>query len=217
MAVQDGTKNDLHCEGCGYCLRGLPGDPIRCPECGHENDPAALRAFLAADSSVDMKAWSVALAGGVALVVGGYLAILAHRLPLFSLFWCVAALVTWCVLLVVHARLPAGAPGRWHRFLIAQSTMILVFAILGAGCGGAVYLCILLARRFHILGLLLGISLGVIMWVALLVGVALLCIMAVKYMETTYGTEAAVPNETPGASPLPDEFDNGNTTTEDGP
>jgi len=28
---------DLYCLNCGYNLRGLSGDPIRCPECGHLN------------------------------------------------------------------------------------------------------------------------------------------------------------------------------------
>jgi uncharacterized membrane protein len=28
---------DLYCLTCGYNLRGLTGDPIRCPECGHFN------------------------------------------------------------------------------------------------------------------------------------------------------------------------------------
>lgn len=28
---------DLYCLNCGYNLRGLPGDPIRCPECFHIN------------------------------------------------------------------------------------------------------------------------------------------------------------------------------------
>jgi len=29
---------DLFCLDCGYNLRGLRGDPVRCPECGHDND-----------------------------------------------------------------------------------------------------------------------------------------------------------------------------------
>jgi len=39
---------DLYCLNCGYNLRGLAGDPRRCPECGHGNNvedlevPAAL-------------------------------------------------------------------------------------------------------------------------------------------------------------------------------
>ena len=28
---------DLYCLQCGYNLRGLSGDPRRCPECGHMN------------------------------------------------------------------------------------------------------------------------------------------------------------------------------------
>ncbi|GEM_PF-804266 len=28
---------DLYCLTCGYNLRGLAGDPVRCPECGHLN------------------------------------------------------------------------------------------------------------------------------------------------------------------------------------
>jgi len=28
---------DVYCQGCGYNLRGQPGDPKRCPECGLEN------------------------------------------------------------------------------------------------------------------------------------------------------------------------------------
>jgi len=28
------NQRDLYCPGCGYNLRGLPGEPVRCPECG---------------------------------------------------------------------------------------------------------------------------------------------------------------------------------------
>lgn len=35
----DGSLDeDLYCLECGYNLRGLSGDPIRCPECGVSND-----------------------------------------------------------------------------------------------------------------------------------------------------------------------------------
>ena len=34
-------KTDLYCLECGYNLRGLSGDPVRCPECGNFN-PVAL-------------------------------------------------------------------------------------------------------------------------------------------------------------------------------
>ena len=32
-----GGVEDLYCLGCGYSLRGLPGEQIRCPECGEMN------------------------------------------------------------------------------------------------------------------------------------------------------------------------------------
>lgn len=30
-------NRDLYCLTCGYNLRGLSGDPVRCPECGNLN------------------------------------------------------------------------------------------------------------------------------------------------------------------------------------
>ena len=30
-------QQDLYCLSCGYNVRGLDGDPVRCPECGHHN------------------------------------------------------------------------------------------------------------------------------------------------------------------------------------
>lgn len=34
---------DLYCLACGYNLRGLSGDPVRCPECGYVNDLGTIR------------------------------------------------------------------------------------------------------------------------------------------------------------------------------
>lgn len=36
-------RDDVHCLRCGYNLHGLSGDPIRRPECDHENIVADLR------------------------------------------------------------------------------------------------------------------------------------------------------------------------------
>lgn len=36
------SDDDLYCIGCGYNLRGLTGDPRRCPECGRENSLESL-------------------------------------------------------------------------------------------------------------------------------------------------------------------------------
>ncbi len=48
---------DLFCLTCGYNLRGLAGDPIRCPECGNPNDlgAAAIPAELIARSMRSME------------------------------------------------------------------------------------------------------------------------------------------------------------------
>lgn len=35
-------ERDLYCLTCGYNLRGLSGDPVRCPECGQSQERAAL-------------------------------------------------------------------------------------------------------------------------------------------------------------------------------
>jgi len=36
------ANRDLYCLECGYNLRGLSGDPRRCPECGHDNPMSEL-------------------------------------------------------------------------------------------------------------------------------------------------------------------------------
>ena len=74
---------DLYCLYCTYNLRGLSGDPVRCPECGIPNELEDLR--ISADVLMKhLKAletlptvcvaamWSVA-AGAVILVPGGML------------------------------------------------------------------------------------------------------------------------------------------------
>ncbi len=40
--VDSPIDEDQYCRKCGYNLRGLSGDPVRCPECGKYNDRSAI-------------------------------------------------------------------------------------------------------------------------------------------------------------------------------
>lgn len=40
--AEGAINEDLYCLSCGYNLRGLSGDPVRCPECGELNDLGAV-------------------------------------------------------------------------------------------------------------------------------------------------------------------------------
>ncbi|MFO0973228.1 MAG: zinc ribbon domain-containing protein [Phycisphaerae bacterium] len=71
-----GPDTDIYCLECGYNLRGLTGEPRRCPECGHLNPlgeailPAALiRAQLDALESAPAAAVAVTLLALVVLML----------------------------------------------------------------------------------------------------------------------------------------------------
>ncbi|TWT42189.1 hypothetical protein RAS1_33190 [Phycisphaerae bacterium RAS1] len=66
---------DLYCLSCGYNLRGLSGDPVRCPECGFRNpigemEPAAEAISL---HLRDAEAALVLVATGVLIALPGVL------------------------------------------------------------------------------------------------------------------------------------------------
>jgi hypothetical protein len=57
------------CLHCGYLLTGLRGEPIRCPECGHEQSTAELREFYESDEAVPGHDQTVpAVAGGATVL-----------------------------------------------------------------------------------------------------------------------------------------------------
>ncbi|MHC4235736.1 MAG: hypothetical protein ACYSUQ_11520, partial [Planctomycetota bacterium] len=43
VAGHDAAQEDLYCLECGYNLRGIAGDPRRCPECWYANSVADMR------------------------------------------------------------------------------------------------------------------------------------------------------------------------------
>lgn len=80
---------DLYCLTCGYNLRGLYGDPVRCPECGDSNDlgqitiPAVfIRRALHNMETAPTVAVAIALGASIVLVIAFYLSWPALVVPL---------------------------------------------------------------------------------------------------------------------------------------
>ncbi len=75
---------DLYCLTCGYNLRGLSGDPVRCPECGQFNDLETMR-FPAATIRYAMRqietAPTLCVLGTCLVVMGGGLVAVFRLLP----------------------------------------------------------------------------------------------------------------------------------------
>lgn len=74
------TNTNVYCLECGYNLRGLPGDPRRCPECGHLN-PMSLAQLPASAIQEELRRMETNPAVCVGMVlVGGPLTVLALSL-----------------------------------------------------------------------------------------------------------------------------------------
>ena len=82
-ATDDQPSEDLRCLQCFYCLRGLPGDPVRCPECGQESSLAELREFAADLSSDELRPVDRSFQTALSTTLGGVL-IIALGLALFA-------------------------------------------------------------------------------------------------------------------------------------
>jgi hypothetical protein len=121
---------DLYCLTCGYNLRGLVGDPIRCPECGAANDlgtaliPAA-RIREALERMETAPTGCVAAAVIAATVVASRLLTAA---PAFAVS-CGLLYLCGCGWWLGYAKMKAGyadQPG-WRRVLLDFHLTTLLF------------------------------------------------------------------------------------------
>jgi hypothetical protein len=133
-----------HCYRCGYRLRGLIGDPCRCPECGLLNPSripgqvhSAVRAVLRPLRS------SSRLTAAGPLGLGLALALLCREHYLAAALPAVIGLALWSLGLLRFRRLRATCPGAsavllaYHASGAAFAMMFIVVALglLGTGLG----------------------------------------------------------------------------------
>jgi len=102
---------DLYCLECGYNLRGLSGDPVRCPECFSEASQQDLRYPL---RLIRRRARGLHLIGLASLVL--FLASIVSLLCISRI--AAAALPLLFATLVAFRRVSRAAPG-WFRHLLA--------------------------------------------------------------------------------------------------
>jgi hypothetical protein len=135
---------DVACPGCRYNLRGLFGDPLRCPECGERYDRATLLAGRETAEQIARREMTARLAVGPRLVAFGLgaAAVFGVLFIAFDDFFHPIrrpALVTAAVVVVaglgVWAIQTRGLPGRvlaGGRYLAISLAYVLANVLLGA-------------------------------------------------------------------------------------
>ena len=126
---------DIYCLTCGYNLRGLAGDPVRCPECGDLNaqGTAAIPASMIRKALRDMQtaptfcaacALVMFLFGAIAIVRGSWAALCPCGLP--ALLWCVSCIWMKDVF---------GSRAGWVRTLVVFHAIALSSALVFTALG----------------------------------------------------------------------------------
>jgi hypothetical protein len=121
---------DLHCLHCGYNLRGLPGDPVRCPECFHENARADL---LCPPAEVQRRVRKMHRYADFCVLVG-FLIVIAlvsaavQREPSCLVCGLVVLPVVWAVSAIMFERACLSQAG-WLGILLRTSVYGVLWAI----------------------------------------------------------------------------------------
>jgi hypothetical protein len=145
----DLTDVDLYCLRCGYNLRGLSGDPRRCPECGNPNSVSRStmpESLVGAELRRMAKSWEMSLMSwslaGALLSAGGSVVVLVEDegpdAILLVAVLAVAAVLSfrvWTLCLDNLRSCCGGRPG-WRG--LAAKYNALKLTVLGLGLGLAV-------------------------------------------------------------------------------
>lgn len=112
---------DLYCLTCGYNLRGLYGDPVRCPECGELNDlgTAAIPAEFIRRGLREMETAPTSCTAFALMIAACLPFILLARwpVPIYATAALVALVVAWASGYREMKNRYHDQPG-WHRILI---------------------------------------------------------------------------------------------------
>ena len=133
-------SQDLFCLSCAYNLRGLSGDPIRCPECGTENPVELLSLgvplIVAHIQRVEYLLRNAARCLGFAILaflcvafgaMKAYSTVSAPEFPVWCFVFAMSIVLAsaWIVHLRRYLLLTVGAPHRMRMFLLHQLGYVL--------------------------------------------------------------------------------------------
>lgn len=109
---------DAPCRGCGYNLRGLSGELIRCPECGREHSRTELELLYGLRVRfAELKgAGDAMLLGIIALVAGAYLLLTSGPFPVGIPMLGGAAVLIYLAMSSCGRVMPAESD--WHSPLL---------------------------------------------------------------------------------------------------
>lgn len=131
---------DLYCLQCGYNLRGLSGDPARCPECGYANPIADVEipADLITEQLKKMEPGAAVFAALLFVALGALSIVVLRLEAAASVVYCLSiatalALASWLNLaLVVFPKSCLRKPG-WFGALMTYHlwALLLVIGVVG--------------------------------------------------------------------------------------
>ncbi len=187
----DGTIDEnIYCLNCGYNLRGLSGDPVRCPECGSDNQlgDVILPAEYITDALKKLESAPTACVSAVLMIIPLITLSLAAEWPI-RIVWlglAVAAGVRWT------AKYRSFAATLSDR--ISARSIIVQFHLIALLCVAAISILTLTvnSRAFGLPAVTKNFQYGPLFGSALLIGIGLLLYRRMQIKRRLVQRETAV-------------------------